>query len=55
MAGRDGGLRVLTQCAAELLGAAQGGKAAGDEQVIPARAILVGEQYRLAVRSGARP
>ncbi len=56
VAGGDRGLqRVRAQRAAELLGALQPGQAALYEQVVPACAVLVGEQHRLAVRPDPRP
>ncbi len=56
MAGGDRGLqRVRPERAAELLGPPQPGETALHEQVIPARSVLIGEQYRLAVRPDPRP
>ena len=53
MAGGDGGLqRVRAVRAAERLGAVERGQAAADEQLVPARAVLVEQQHRLA-RPGA--
>jgi hypothetical protein len=48
-AGDRGLQRVGAQRAAERLGALQSVQAALHEQVVPAGAVLVGEQYRLAV------
>ena len=56
MAGGDRGLqRVRPQRAAELLGAPQPVEATLHEQVVPARAVLIGEQHRLPVRPDPRP
>ena len=56
MAGGDRRLeRVRAQRAAELLGAPKRGQAALHEQMVPARAVLIAEQHRLASRADARP
>jgi hypothetical protein len=40
--GGDGGLQgVRTACAAKFLGTLQRGEAAGDEELIPARTVLI--------------
>ena len=55
VAGGDRGLqRVRPERAAELLGARERGEAAADEQLVPARAVLVEQQDRLARRPDAR-
>ena len=55
VAGGDRGLqRVGAAGAAERLGALERGEAAADEQLIPARAVLIEQQDRLARRADAR-
>ena len=56
VAGGDRGLqRVRAERAAELLGALERGETATDEELIPARAVLIEEQDRLSRRADARP
>src|SRR6266567_1684868 len=55
VAGGDRGLECIgTEPAAELLGALERGQTAAHEQVIPARAVLIGEQDRLSRRADPR-
>ena len=55
VAGGDRGLqRVGAEAAAEPLGALERGEPAADQQLVPARAVLVEQQHRLAARARAR-
>src|SRR6266446_10630455 len=55
VAGGDRGLeRIRTEPSAELLGALERGETAAHEQVIPARAVLIEQEDRLARRADPR-
>ena len=55
MTRRDRGLERVGTEGAELLGAIEGGQTPVDEQVIPAGAVLIEEQDRIARGTGAGP